>query len=373
MVRATQLAGPSRRALVLVEDLHRIDGASRVAIADALREPPVARVLVVATHVPSFDPSWTDASLVRVLEPVPARVVAQVYGDPALDGFRPRDSFGGFSPMHIDQMHRLRAEGGADRGGRLADVLAQRLAQLEGGARQVLQALSVLGEEANEEDIRALVGRVDWDASVNILVVRSLVHRVERGLRIEHPILREVAYATIPLSARRHLHARAFTRAQGAELPYEVQALHAIASGNSPDALRLLLQVAARAGAAGDLPGQIGALRRGLETARRELLRGELETPGRAIAIFAEKLATALAEVGSFTEAEGVLRETAPQVPQGGREHASIVECLRRIGRARTSRHAPVGAFRDAILAARESGAADLVRELESLGDRVGA
>ena len=60
------------------------------------------------------------------------------------------------------------------------------------------------------------------------------------------------------------------------------------------------------------------ALRRGLELARRELFRGELDDPMRAVLIFSRKLGEALAQAGDYTDAEGVLREALDMAGPSG-------------------------------------------------------
>ena len=59
----------------------------------------------------------------------------------------------------------------------------------------------------------------------------------------------------------------------------------------------------------GDEPAAVNALRRGLDLSRRELYRGELDDPMRAMAIFGRKLGDALSQSGNYADAEGVLRE----------------------------------------------------------------
>ncbi len=48
----------SQRVILAIDDLHAVDGASRAALADVIAEPPLAAMLIVATHIPGFDPGW---------------------------------------------------------------------------------------------------------------------------------------------------------------------------------------------------------------------------------------------------------------------------------------------------------------------------
>src|SRR6185312_5210500 len=70
IMRAQQNAGTSsrvgvsdnrprgQRVILAIDDLHAVDGASRAAFVDVIAEPPLAAMLVIATHIPGFDPGW---------------------------------------------------------------------------------------------------------------------------------------------------------------------------------------------------------------------------------------------------------------------------------------------------------------------------
>ena len=61
----------------------------------------------------------------------------------------------GVLPLYVDQVIRFLAEGGSEPPQRLADLIAHRLGTLQPAARQVLQALAVLGERADDESLSA--------------------------------------------------------------------------------------------------------------------------------------------------------------------------------------------------------------------------
>ena len=56
---------------------NRVDGASRNAFADALTEPPLVPVLIVATHAPGFDPDWGGGA-VRPIAGLPTSTAAEL-------------------------------------------------------------------------------------------------------------------------------------------------------------------------------------------------------------------------------------------------------------------------------------------------------
>ena len=110
------------------------------------------------------------------------------------------------------------------------------------------------------------------------------------------------------------------------------------------------------------------ALRRGLELARRELFRGELDDPMRAVLIFSRKLGEALAQRGRLHRR----RRRAARGARHGRARAGRTAraCS---ARSPTSRTGATGArrrsdyLREALELATRSGAHELVTSLETL------
>src|SRR5262249_46092424 len=133
------------------------------------------------------------------------------------------------------------------------------------------------------------------ESSCAALVTSQIIERTGQGLRLTHPLVREVVSAAIPAAVRRELHAAAAINAEINKLPIEVRALHTLYAQDAFEALLLLEQVAERALARGDASGAVLWLHRGLDLARREMVRGELDDPMRAILIFSRKLGEALA------------------------------------------------------------------------------
>ena len=67
VLRSSELRGSQQRIILVVDELHRVDGPSRFAIADLLADPPGVRLLVLGAHAPGYDPGWGAACPVRVL------------------------------------------------------------------------------------------------------------------------------------------------------------------------------------------------------------------------------------------------------------------------------------------------------------------
>ena len=92
----------------------------------------------------------------------------------------------------------------------------------------------------------------------------------------------------------------------------------------------LLEQISERALLRGDETAAVNALRRGLDLSRRELYRGELDDPMRAMAIFGRKLGDALTQAGNFADAEGELREALDMTGPTGNDRTQILASLAR-------------------------------------------
>jgi hypothetical protein len=368
VVRASERAR-GHRVLLVVDDLGSVDGASRNAFADALSDPPLVPALLIGTSSPSFDPGWpADVAASRKLAPLPTSALLKALArgarpsSPALSGSR------AIVPLYAEQLLRfLREESGAVPK-TLADIIAARLERLPTGARRVLQAAAVWGDDADESLLmRMLEEDVDMVEALGFLRRAGMIVIAEEGIRTSHPLLREVALATIPAAVKRELHLAAGEICDERDLPIEVRALHELAGGTSFRALLLLESVSVAASARGDHQGAVMALRRALDLARRELFRGELDDPMRAVLIFSRKLGEVLARGGQFNDADGVLREALDIAGPSGPDRAAVLGALAQVAhgreRAQDARHY----LREALELATSSGAHELVASLETL------
>jgi len=368
VVRASERAR-GHRVVLAVDDLHSVDGASRNALADTLTDPPLVPGLIIATHSPGFDPGWApDLAPMRPLGGLPTAEVIGTLAQP----FRPSSltlrGSDTIVPLYLEQLLRfLREEAGAVPEG-LADVIAVRVERLPAEARRVLQAAAVWGDDADDKVLMRMLGvDVDLVEALGLLRRAGMLHVAEDGIRTSHPLLREVTLATIPAAVRRELHAAAAVICDERDLPIEVRALHESWGGTSFQALLLLERVGTMASARGDHQGAIMALRRALELARRELFRGELDDPMRAVLIFSRKLGEALARSGQYNDADGVLREALDVAGPSGRDRAAVLGVLAHVAHGRDRVHEARGYLREALDLATRSGAHELVISLESL------
>ncbi|HEV8248147.1 MAG TPA: tetratricopeptide repeat protein, partial [Polyangiaceae bacterium] len=353
--------------ILAVDELQRVDDPSRTAFADLVGEPPLCPVLVVAAHTPGFEPGWSAEGAARVLSGFPAPTVSRLLkmsptGERIrLDDAGPR----GHLPMYVEQVLRYAADGASDPPRRLADLIALRVDTLGPNARRALQALAVLGDGVRSSLLTELLPNVDrLEAAVVELERAGMVSASEDRLATTHPLLRDIVLAGIPAAVRRELHRKALAVGDKLRAPLEARAQHAYYAGDSFQALLLLEQVADRATSHGDVAGEILALRRGLEIARQEISRGELEDPLRAVLIFSRKLGASLTRSGSYADAEGVLREALDLAGPSGAERARVLSALAQVAHGRQRGKEAVGYIDQAIEAARQSGAHELASAL---------
>jgi serine/threonine protein kinase len=374
LLRAQQSAG-GRSVVLAIDDLHAVDGASKNAVFDIVTDPPPGPTLVLATHIPSFEPGWSD--VVHLLHGLTPEVAAALANNDALmppvdpppsasPEERPRELR--VPPLYLDQLVRFSLEGGSNPPPRLADLIAQRIERLPHDARCTFQAIAVLGDAATLPMLeRLLPEQGGFVEHVATLRAAGMVDQTAAGISTAHPLFRDVTLATIPAAVRRELHMQAAEVASEAGLPLEVHALHAYHAQNAFESLMMLEQVADRASARGDQNGCVLALRRGLDIARREMFRGELDDPVRAVLIFSRKLGDALASGGDLTDAEGVLREALDLAGPNGVDRARVLGSLAFVARGRDRTIEANVYLREALDLARQSDTQDLIVSLDRM------
>jgi serine/threonine-protein kinase len=369
--RAAALAAPNR-VILAVDELHRIDPPSRIAFADALGEPPPSGALMVAAHVPGFEAGWSgEQASARVLPGLPPPAVQRL-----LRSARPSerrlgaegDTGRGLLPMYVEQLLRYSIEGGTDPPSRLADLIALRVDTLEPDARRALQAVAVLGDVVEPAAIEQVLAAArspessgELEEALIALKTAGMIERTGELVSCSHPLLRDIALNGIPLAVRRDLHRKALRALEKRSAPIEACAQHAFYAQDAFQALLLLEQVADRGAARGDTSTEVLALRRGLELARQEISRGELDDPLRAVLIFSRKLGAALTRAGNFADAEGVLREALDVAGPSGLDRARVLGALAHVAHGRRRSSEAIGYIDEAIETARKSGAHDLV------------
>lgn len=368
LVRAGQLA-EGGRVVVLLDDLHRMDGASRNAFADTLGEAPLAPALLVATHPPGVDAGWGAHAAARVLLGLPASSVAELFdGTSLVPPPLPDAETRGVLPLFAEHLLRFARDGGGVPPSKLTDLLALRIEHISPDARRLLQIIALLGEQTSHADATAMCdGSLNLAATLDALASAGLVSVSDGFLRVSHPLLREVVLAMIPVAVRRELYVAALRLAKERGWPLEVQALHATFAQDSFQALLLLEQSAALAASRADASSASLSLRRGLDVARREIFRGELDDPTRAVVIFSIKLGELLLNQGNLTDADGVLREALDLANPSSIERVMVLRALVQVARGRLRDQEATELLRKAIEICLYLGDHEMLRSLQEM------
>jgi serine/threonine-protein kinase len=320
--------------------------------------------LVVGTHIPGFEPGWGgEAGSRRLAGLAFGAVLLLLKSHPSGERVRIDESARGFLPLFVEQVLRYSIEGGSDPPRRLADLIALRVDTLAPNSRRALQVLSVVGEGASYGVLAELLQNPDGlDQTIDEIRRAGMLMPDSAGnLTTSHPLLRDVVLAGLPAGVRRDLNQRALAAAEKLKTPLEARAQHAYYARDTFQALLLLEQVAERAALRGDIESETLALRRGLELAREEISRGELDDPLRAVVIFSRKLGAALARSGNYADAEGILREALDLTGPSGADRARVLSELAQVAHGRQRSKEAMGYIDQAIEVARQSGAHDLV------------
>jgi class 3 adenylate cyclase/tetratricopeptide (TPR) repeat protein len=228
-----------RPVVMIVEDLHWIDEPSRELIEMAVGRLARARVMVLVSHRPDFQPHWkTTAAVTQLnLRPLPDEDLGRI-----LQGL-----VGAALPAELREAILARAEGSPffaeeitrtllEEGtiavdaegvcrltrsveetpipGTVQEVLAARLDRLGPPAKRVAQVAAVLGRQFARSDLEQLLAGEDLDVGRELeeLERRGVIHRKSlfsaAEYRFGESLTQEVAYESLLLRQRRSLHER---------------------------------------------------------------------------------------------------------------------------------------------------------------------
>lgn len=370
---ALYLAGEKHgRVLLVIDDLHAVDRASREAFLAVAEEAPFVDGLLLLAAAPGLE---LPESLERIqLELLSQDSVAELFlranVTVAADDGR------SYVPLYVEQLLRFTIERGGAAPARMADLIAARIECLSPDARRVLHGLCVAGNDFPVASIGALVrDGTQVGEALMALEKAGMIQVAEGRVSTCHPLFREVVLAAIPLGARRELHGVMADLADVRELPLEVRAMHYFFAGRSFQALILLERVAKRALARQDYAAAVTALNRGVTLARQELARGNLDDPERALFMFLRKMGDALAAGEQLSDAEGVLREALDLAAAVGDadDRAQVLASLAEVASGRERNVEAEAYLREAIELARSARSDELSLRLEEIQGRLSA
>jgi class 3 adenylate cyclase/tetratricopeptide (TPR) repeat protein len=224
--------------VMMIEDLHWIDDASRELLESLVARLASARLMVLVTHRPEDRAAWrtraalTQLVLRRLSDDDVRRIVRAVAGGPLpaeLERLLVAKAEG--SPFCAEEITRSLIEEGylATNGGgptltrpleeiripaTVHEVVAARLDRLGPHAKRVVQVAAVLGRQFRHDRLAALLADegLDVDRALAQLEQRGVVHRKHLlagdEYRFGESVTQEVAYEGLLLRQRRQLHER---------------------------------------------------------------------------------------------------------------------------------------------------------------------
>lgn len=330
----------SQRApvLVILEDVHWIDDASREMLERAVNELCRSRLMIVLTHRPEFRVPWqteaavTQLNLRRLTEEAASSIIRTVAGGdlpPDLERLILTKSEG--SPFFTEEITRSLIEGGylsrvdghnqltrsvdeVSIPGTVQEVIAARLDRLPPEAKRALQVAAVMGRQFSTEQLRQLLAaeEIDIDRVLDLLERRGIIHRKNLFsndlYRFGESLTQEVAYEGLLLRQRRQLHERIgeLIESTPGERTAERSALLAHHYTNSDNVERAATALLRAAHDAEKVPSYPAAARFYREA--WELIRRERRTPDVALARQACEAALGLCRMsviyGAFPGAE---------------------------------------------------------------------
>jgi hypothetical protein len=230
-----------RQPVVLaIDDLQDADDASARVIASLAEATEGTRMLLVAAY--RSDEIHPDSSALAPLAAGQAKLLSLPGFDKARLSDFLRALFGkvelpprfvdrlleatGGNPFFVTEVLRFLIDSGAVRmqaghwflpqdaaairlPASLADALRQQVRRLQGPARAIAEALSVVDRELALHAVRALAGVLDEDvlfAALDELERHQILWRTARGYRFQHAPVREALYAEMPAERRAECH-----------------------------------------------------------------------------------------------------------------------------------------------------------------------
>lgn len=219
----------AERSLVIMEleDLHWIDSTSAEFLTSLVDVIPAARLFLITTYRPGYQPRWLDKSYatsltMRRLSPDDSQQLvgailrrADLPDDLARDILEKAEG----NPFFLEELARALVESRAAGAGAavpdtIQGILMARIDRLPEQHKRLLQTASVLGREINHDLLGGLWNR---DEAIDPLL-RDLQHweflyrapsEDQAVHHFRHALTQEVAYQSLLSSRRRQLHAQA--------------------------------------------------------------------------------------------------------------------------------------------------------------------
>jgi class 3 adenylate cyclase/tetratricopeptide (TPR) repeat protein len=197
-------------SLEVLGELAAFSRTDRVALICGFRAEPGSHVSVFARSVQDELPDVATSIDLRPLADEDMRVLlgelAPHLSASAMDAWVPR--LGGNPLFAEESVASMAGEGASELPANLMGLLTAQLDRLPAGARRAAQFASVLGEAFDASMLDASDGAIDLQPLLRARVLVEVARLPERRLAFRVPLMREAAYATIPLRDRARFHRR---------------------------------------------------------------------------------------------------------------------------------------------------------------------
>ena len=216
--------------MMMIEDLHWVDGASQELLGRIVESEASLRLLLLTTHRPEHIPPWLDHAAVTKmrLEPLPvghirrlvqSRLEVDVLPD-ALARQITEKAEG--NPLFAEEIVSFLTERGITRTTvdfdpsalaaalpmSVQSLLTARVDRLEADDRAILQAASVIGRRFDPQLLAAVVGQTGIDVRLQAMLALDLVNLDGKvgDYSFKHALVRDALYQSLLTEPRTALH-----------------------------------------------------------------------------------------------------------------------------------------------------------------------
>jgi ATP/maltotriose-dependent transcriptional regulator MalT len=376
-----QRIGQAHPAVLLLDDLHWADPATVELLAQLVRRPPRAPLLLGLAYRNRQAP----VRLLAALAGAPTRLelgrLTRDEADQLLPGIgrSRRETIyrdGGGNPFNLLALATMssadkepdRPIGNSELPHAVTQAILREVAELQPRAALVAQAAAVAGETF-DTDLVARIAQVDpaeLTAAIDELTARDLLRPagVTHRFRFRHGLLRQVIYESASAGWRRDAHARAADALAERAAPLDDRAIHVERSAAPGDRAAIELLVAAARGVAWTAP----AIAAGRLAAALRLQGGADVGPSR-IGLLLER-AQALGLAGELPASQATMDEVLGVLPRNQMRTRAVVFCAmveRLLGRHAEARARLLAEF-DALAGKEFPETASLAIELSFVG-----
>ena len=224
--------------LCIIEDLHWVDPSTLDFLNLLIDQGPTAHILVLMTHRPDFEPSWTtktfttQITLNRLTQTHVTKMVDRLTADKTLpDAIQEQvlNKTDGV-PLFVEELTKMVLESGLlkERENHyeltgplppmaipttLQDSLMARLDRL-GSAKEVAQLGATFGREFSYQWLQSVSSQDEPKLQQNLAQLAEVELVYQRGVLplatyiFKHPLIQEAAYASLLISTRQRYHAQ---------------------------------------------------------------------------------------------------------------------------------------------------------------------